>query len=159
MKRSSTITCAEVVELLSDYLSESLPRRTRSVLRSHLAHCHGCSEYERQLVAILQVCRELPPEQLSEGQMNWLLAAFANTIQGDSMSDYPVTKTDKEWRQLLGPNRFPVLRRGATEAPFSGDLVNVEGEGVFTCARSPRRSLIPQRSSTQPAAGRALTRI
>jgi methionine-R-sulfoxide reductase len=50
------------------------------------------------------------------------------------MSEYKVTKSDKEWHQVLSPDRFAVLRQGATEAPFSGELVNVKGEGVFTCA-------------------------
>jgi methionine-R-sulfoxide reductase len=50
------------------------------------------------------------------------------------VNNYPVNKSDKEWRQALRPDRYLVLRKGATEAPFSGELYHVREEGVFTCA-------------------------
>jgi methionine-R-sulfoxide reductase len=48
--------------------------------------------------------------------------------------DYPVTKTDEEWRQELSPDRYAVLRRAGTEPAWSGELLHVDGEGVFHCA-------------------------
>jgi methionine-R-sulfoxide reductase len=49
-------------------------------------------------------------------------------------TSYPVARTDQEWRELLPPDRYDVLRRAGTEAPWSGDLLRVDGEGVFSCA-------------------------
>ncbi len=46
---------------------------------------------------------------------------------------YEVTKTDEEWRAELAPERFEVLRRAATEAPFTGSLLHVDTAGVFSC--------------------------
>jgi peptide-methionine (R)-S-oxide reductase len=46
---------------------------------------------------------------------------------------YDVTKTDEEWKAELSPERFAVLRKAATEAPFTGSLLHVDAEGVFTC--------------------------
>ena len=46
---------------------------------------------------------------------------------------FDVTKTDEEWRDELNPERFEVLRRSATEAPFTGSLLHVDDEGVFSC--------------------------
>jgi len=46
---------------------------------------------------------------------------------------YDVKKSDDEWRATLAPERFAVLREAATEAPFSGSLLNVGADGVFTC--------------------------
>jgi peptide-methionine (R)-S-oxide reductase len=46
---------------------------------------------------------------------------------------YDVTKTDEEWKAELSPERFAVLRKAATEAPFTGSLLHVDTEGVFTC--------------------------
>jgi methionine-R-sulfoxide reductase len=44
-----------------------------------------------------------------------------------------VKKSDQEWRQELSPERYQVLRHAATEAPFTGSLLDVDAEGVFTC--------------------------
>jgi peptide-methionine (R)-S-oxide reductase len=44
-----------------------------------------------------------------------------------------VEKTDAEWRAELDPDRYQVLRCGATEAPWSGELNLVHDDGVFRC--------------------------
>jgi peptide-methionine (R)-S-oxide reductase len=44
-----------------------------------------------------------------------------------------IEKTDDEWRRDLDPDRYAVLRRGATEPAFSGELLHVDDEGVFRC--------------------------
>ena len=52
---------------------------------------------------------------------------------------YPVEKTPEEWRAALAPERFAVLRQAATEAPFTGSLLHVDAEGVFTCGGCGQR--------------------
>jgi len=47
---------------------------------------------------------------------------------------FDVTKTDAEWLAELGPERFAILRQAATEAPFTGSLLNVNANGTYTCA-------------------------
>lgn len=47
---------------------------------------------------------------------------------------YEVTKSDEEWRSELSPDRYAVLRRAGTEPAWSGELLHVDGEGVFRCA-------------------------
>ena len=47
---------------------------------------------------------------------------------------FDVTRTDQEWKDLLPADRYAVLRRAGTEPPWSGDLLHVDGEGVFHCA-------------------------
>ncbi len=49
-------------------------------------------------------------------------------------TDYAVTKTDEEWRHELPPDRYDVLRRAGTEPAWSGELLHVDGKGVFHCA-------------------------
>ena len=44
-----------------------------------------------------------------------------------------VEKTDAEWQAELDPDRYQVLRCGATEAPWSGELNLVHDEGMFKC--------------------------
>jgi len=46
---------------------------------------------------------------------------------------YEVEKSDEQWREELDPERYAILRQAATEAPFTGSLLNVDGQGVFTC--------------------------
>lgn len=47
---------------------------------------------------------------------------------------YEVERTDEEWRQLLSPEVYRILRKKGTEAPFSGRYVNEKGKGVYSCA-------------------------
>lgn len=46
---------------------------------------------------------------------------------------YDVEKTDEEWKAELGPDRYAVLRRAGTEAPFSGSLLHVDERGSYLC--------------------------
>ena len=47
---------------------------------------------------------------------------------------YRVRKTAAEWRQALGPQRFAVLRQGATERPHSSPLNREKRRGTYACA-------------------------
>ena len=45
-----------------------------------------------------------------------------------------VTKTDEEWQAELTPEQYAVLRRQATEPPFSGEYVHTKADGTYRCA-------------------------
>jgi len=47
---------------------------------------------------------------------------------------FAVTKTDAEWRRILTPAAYQVLRKHATERPFSHPLDKEKRRGVFSCA-------------------------
>ena len=49
------------------------------------------------------------------------------------MSD-KVIKTDEEWRQILTPEQYKVLREKGTELAFTGKYYNHKGKGVYVCA-------------------------
>ncbi len=42
-------------------------------------------------------------------------------------------KTNAEWRSELPPERYAVLREGATERPFSGALYHNKELGTYAC--------------------------
>ena len=43
-------------------------------------------------------------------------------------------KTDEEWKAELDPERYAILRRAATEPPFSGEYVDTKADGTYHCA-------------------------
>ena len=63
---------------------------------------------------------------------------LASTTQaapsGKSARTFEVTKTDAEWRSILTPEQFNILRKAATETPFSSPLNKEHRAGTFSCA-------------------------
>jgi peptide-methionine (R)-S-oxide reductase len=53
---------------------------------------------------------------------------------GAPAKTFEVNHTDQEWRQLLSPQQYAVLRTAATEAPFSSPLNDEHRAGTFGCA-------------------------
>jgi peptide-methionine (R)-S-oxide reductase len=59
----------------------------------------------------------------------WRLPAQAEATKG-----FEITKTDEEWQKILSPDAFQVMRKHATERPFTSALLEEKREGVFACA-------------------------
>jgi peptide-methionine (R)-S-oxide reductase len=47
---------------------------------------------------------------------------------------FEVTRADAEWRKLLTPDQYAVLRQSGTERPFSSPLLHEKRRGNFACA-------------------------
>jgi peptide-methionine (R)-S-oxide reductase len=47
---------------------------------------------------------------------------------------FPVSRSDEEWRRLLSPAQYRVLREHATERAGSSALDKEYGDGVYHCA-------------------------
>lgn len=64
----------------------------------------------------------------------------AKSQNGNSMKDkankaeYEVQKTEEEWRQILTPAEFNILREKGTEYAFTGEYFNHKEKGVYVCA-------------------------
>ncbi len=67
------------------------------------------------------------------------LLALLVSCQGNSQEkkspkkEYAVVKTDTEWKEILSPLAYRVLRHAATERAFTGPLNNNKKEGVYVC--------------------------
>ncbi|BFP42395.1 peptide-methionine (R)-S-oxide reductase MsrB [Flavobacteriaceae bacterium GF1] len=48
--------------------------------------------------------------------------------------EYPITKSDAEWRAELTDMEYYVLRKAATEHAFTSDLLNTKEKGTYVCA-------------------------
>jgi peptide-methionine (R)-S-oxide reductase len=65
-----------------------------------------------------------------------LLAGSAGVAFGATPSlaaTFEVTHTDAEWRKLLSPSEYNILRRQGTEVPFTSPLLNEHRKGTFLC--------------------------
>ncbi|MFW0179188.1 peptide-methionine (R)-S-oxide reductase MsrB [Rothia sp. P7208] len=56
-------------------------------------------------------------------------------IREDIMNaEHPeVGKIVKDWKTVLRPEEYRILRQGGTEQPFSGEYWNHTGEGIYSC--------------------------
>ena len=57
----------------------------------------------------------------------------SNQSKGKGMSS-KILKTEKEWKEILTPEQYNVLREKGTERPFTGEYWNTNDKGVYKCA-------------------------
>lgn len=50
-----------------------------------------------------------------------------------SESPFRIVKTEEEWRRILTPEQYNVVRRKGTEAAFTGKYHDYHGKGVYHC--------------------------
>ena len=49
------------------------------------------------------------------------------------MSENEGARTEAEWREVMTPFEYHVLREAGTERPFTGELLDEERPGLYTC--------------------------
>lgn len=67
-------------------------------------------------------------EQILLGSAVVTLTGVAARAKG-----YEVTHTDAEWRKLLSPAEYNILRQQGTEAPWTSPLLKEHRTGTFLC--------------------------
>lgn len=61
------------------------------------------------------------------------LASGSNAYAKDS-DEFAVVKSEEEWRRLLSPEQYAVLREEATEPPFRNAYHDLKKSGTYLCA-------------------------
>ncbi len=61
-------------------------------------------------------------------------ATTAKVSSDDIFDGVEVMKTEAEWKQLLTPAQYHILREAGTEAPYSGEYAETHEDGDYYCA-------------------------
>ena len=62
------------------------------------------------------------------------LRGLFSAVPAHAAQAYEVTHTDAQWKQLLTPSQYDILRKAGTEYPGSSPLNKEKRAGTFTCA-------------------------
>jgi anti-sigma factor RsiW len=76
------LACKEVVELVTDYLEQTLSHDERTRFEQHLALCGGCKEYLREIRSTIDLSRKLAEGSLAPKVRDDLLNLFRNWKAG-----------------------------------------------------------------------------
>jgi anti-sigma factor (TIGR02949 family) len=76
MRLDRELTCAEVVEVVTEYLEDEMPLRDKERFEEHLAFCDGCSTYFEQMRATIAATGQLRAEDIPPQLQERLLAVF-----------------------------------------------------------------------------------
>jgi len=71
-----TLTCHEVIELLSDYIEGVMSADDRRRVDEHLAQCDGCATYLEQMRETIRLSGMVTEEQVPDADKTALLDAF-----------------------------------------------------------------------------------
>ena len=70
------LNCDQLVELITDYLEDMLPRRQRRKFERHLDECKGCTKYLSQMRETIRLTSTLKADDIAPEAMDDLLKAF-----------------------------------------------------------------------------------
>ena len=79
---NNEITCKEVVELVTDYLEQTLLPEAQTRFEAHVADCPGCETYIAQVQKTIAMLRKLTEEQLFADTKEDLLEMFREWKKG-----------------------------------------------------------------------------
>lgn len=64
----------------------------------------------------------------------WRAMAAGQPGAGKPADTFEVVRSDEQWRQVLTPAQYNVLRQEGTERPYSSPLNDEHRAGIFACA-------------------------
>lgn len=79
------------------------------------------------IIVMLAACKDARPQQDQQIPKSMLKTSSMDTIK-------KVYKTEEEWKKILTPEQYHVLREKGTDAPFTGKLTLNKEKGSYSCA-------------------------
>jgi peptide-methionine (R)-S-oxide reductase len=79
------------------------------------------------LVIIFAACQDARPQQDQK-----VVKSIVKTSAMDTTGK--VYKSEEEWKKILTPEQYHVLREKGTDAPFTGKLTLNTEKGSYSCA-------------------------
>jgi hypothetical protein len=79
------------------------------------------------LVVIFGACQDARPQQDKPVSKTIVKTSAMDTTE-------KVYKTEEEWKKILTPEQYHVLREKGTDAPFTGKLTLNKEKGSYSCA-------------------------
>ena len=76
LRRRSPLVCQRVVELVTDYLEDTMPARERACFESHIDDCRNCRRYLAQMRTTLAVLGRIAPEAVTPEAMEELVGLY-----------------------------------------------------------------------------------
>jgi anti-sigma factor RsiW len=80
--RFGELSCARIVELITDYLEGALPEELRARFEEHLSYCPPCREYLAQMRATMEITGRLTESDVPPETMDALMRAFRDEAHG-----------------------------------------------------------------------------
>ena len=71
---------------------------------------------------------------LKTAAVSSLLAGLGLSLPKSHAETFEISKTEDEWKAILTPAQFAVLRQEDTERPFTSALLDEHRKGTFNCA-------------------------
>jgi anti-sigma factor RsiW len=82
LKLSEDLTCADLVELVTDYVEGALSDDDRQRFEEHIVFCRACSNYYEQMRRTIELSGRLTEDDVPAGAEESLLAVFRSWKEG-----------------------------------------------------------------------------
>ena len=79
------ISCKQLVDLVADYLEESIPDEARVQFEQHLSECGYCTAYVQQLQVTVTLTKKLGEDELDKPAPKELLNIFRKWKQDQNL--------------------------------------------------------------------------
>jgi peptide-methionine (R)-S-oxide reductase len=96
------------------------------------------ASFESMIILVPLKCREprFDPPFSNDWVGSTLKALAMSEGKKQAEADMPekLVKSEEEWKKILSPDQFKVLREKGTEQAFTGQYHDFKGKGIYQCA-------------------------